>query len=168
MKTYDETIDAIFAKGDAILEQKKKRSAVIKQTSYAVSGVCAAAIVGVGIWRITDHGKMPESGISNIETAEEATTGVTVSSSATVTVSYTQTTNKTSTVKTTQTSSTKTSGENKVTTNTEKTVLIYEMHYIRHTMENVYINLKSVEDEQFVNEIEEECKQILEEIQKFL
>ncbi len=122
MKTYDETIDAIFAKGDAILEQKKKRSAVIKQTSYAVSGVCAAAIVGVGIWRITDHGKMPESGISNIETAEEATTGVTVSSSATVTVSYTQTTNKTSTVKTTQTSSTKTSGENKVTTNTEKTV----------------------------------------------
>ena len=57
MKTYDETIDAIFAKGDAILEQKKKRSAVIKQTSYAVSGVCAAAIVGVGIWRITDHGR---------------------------------------------------------------------------------------------------------------
>jgi|GEM_PF-5209841 len=74
MKTYDETIDAIFSKGDALIEQRRERSAMIKHTSYAVSGLCAATIVGVGIWRITNHGKMPDNGSSEIETVEDATT----------------------------------------------------------------------------------------------
>ena len=54
MKTYDETIAAVFAKGDAIIEQRRQKAVKIKQTSYAVSGVCAAVIAGVGIWRMND------------------------------------------------------------------------------------------------------------------
>ncbi len=44
----------------------------------------------------------------------------------------------------------------------------YSIASIQSAMENVYINLKSVEDEQYVNKIEEECKNILTGIQKFI
>ena len=35
-------------------------------------------------------------------------------------------------------------------------------------MENVYINLKSIDDENYANKIEKECKTILQEIQNFI
>ena len=57
---------------------------------------------------------------------------------------------------------------NKMLSSDFKICKYYAIGSVQSAMENVYINLKSVEDEQFVNEIEEECKQILEEIQKFL
>ncbi|MBP7187797.1 MAG: hypothetical protein KBA55_13790 [Ruminococcus sp.] len=91
MKTYDETIDTIFSKGDALIEQRRERSAMIKHTSYAVSGLCAAAIVGVGIWRITDHGKMPDNSLSEIETVEDVTTNKTVATSDTNTTTISTT-----------------------------------------------------------------------------
>lgn len=77
MKTYDETINTIFSKGDALIEQRRQKSVKIRQTSYAVSGVCAAAIVGVGIWRMNDLKKLPDNRHSEIETVEEMTTTVT-------------------------------------------------------------------------------------------
>lgn len=103
MKTYDETISAVFSKGDELLEKRRERSAMIKHTSYAVSGLCAAAIVGVGIWRITDHGKMPESALSETETAEEPTTNISVTTADTntVTSSASQTSRETSSASTT-------------------------------------------------------------------
>ena len=57
---------------------------------------------------------------------------------------------------------------NKMLSSDFKICKYYSIASIQSAMENVYINLKSVEDEQYVNKIEEECKQILEEIQKFL
>ena len=49
MKTYDETIASVFAKGDAILERRKIRALRIKRISLAASGLCAAAIVGFSV-----------------------------------------------------------------------------------------------------------------------
>ena len=57
---------------------------------------------------------------------------------------------------------------NKMLVSDFKICKYYSIASIQSAMENVYINLKSVEDEQFVNEIEEECKQILEGMQRFL
>ena len=46
MKSYEETIASVFAKGDAILESKRIRARRIKRISCTISGICAAAIVG--------------------------------------------------------------------------------------------------------------------------
>ena len=51
MREYDEITlkiaERIFEKGDVILEQRKKRSTMIKRLTFSVSGMCAAAIAGV-------------------------------------------------------------------------------------------------------------------------
>ena len=50
MRSYDETFSRIIEKGDAILEQKRRRSTIIRRTVFSVSGLCAALIAGFGIW----------------------------------------------------------------------------------------------------------------------
>ena len=49
MKSYDETIASVFAKGDAILESRRIRALRIKKISFTVSGLCAAAVVGFSV-----------------------------------------------------------------------------------------------------------------------
>lgn len=44
----------------------------------------------------------------------------------------------------------------------------YSIASVQSAMENVYINLKSIEDEEFTKQIEDECKKILEGIQKYI
>ena len=44
----------------------------------------------------------------------------------------------------------------------------YSIASVQSAMENVYINLKSIEDEEYTKQIEDECKDILEEIQKYI
>lgn len=57
---------------------------------------------------------------------------------------------------------------NKMLVSDFKICKYYSIASIQSAMENVYINLKSVEDEEFVDEIEEECKNILSGIQKYI
>lgn len=58
MREYDENTlkiaERIFEKGDEILEQRRKRALLIKRLSLSVSGLCAAAIVGVALWHNND------------------------------------------------------------------------------------------------------------------
>ena len=56
---------------------------------------------------------------------------------------------------------------NKMLASDFKICKYYSIASVQAAMENVYINLKSVEDENYVNQIEEECKNILAGIQKF-
>lgn len=51
MKSYDETIASVFAKGDAIIAEKKRRMAMIRRFSLSASGICAVLIVSIGIWK---------------------------------------------------------------------------------------------------------------------
>lgn len=44
----------------------------------------------------------------------------------------------------------------------------YSIASIQAAMENVYINLKSVDDEEYTNKVEEECKKTLKEIQNVI
>lgn len=132
MKTYDETIDAIFSKGDALIEQRRQKSVKIKQTSYAVSGVCAAAIVGVGIWRMNDLKKLPDNRHSEIETMEETTTTGTQTETYTTTSTVVSDTEKTknttaATTKNTVTSSSQTTTDKGTTKETTQSAVKTEI-----------------------------------------
>ena len=53
MRSYEDIANRIMKRGDEIIEQRKLRAAKIKHTSYAVSGMCAAVIAGVGLWKLS-------------------------------------------------------------------------------------------------------------------
>ena len=57
---------------------------------------------------------------------------------------------------------------NKMLASDFKICKYYSIASIQSAMENVYINLKSVDDREYTKKIEDECKQILEEIQKYV
>ncbi len=50
MDKYRKSAEEIMRRGDAIIAERKRRSAIYKRTAFAVSGLCAAIIAGVGIW----------------------------------------------------------------------------------------------------------------------
>lgn len=51
MKSYEDITERVFRKGDEILEKKRRRTAIIKRTSLAVSGICAVVLVNLGVWK---------------------------------------------------------------------------------------------------------------------
>ena len=57
---------------------------------------------------------------------------------------------------------------NKMLASDFKICKYYSIASIQSAMENVYINLKSINDENYANKIEKECKKILQEIQNFI
>ena len=86
MRKYDKmtlkVAERIFENGDKILEQRNKRAAKIRHISYAVSGLCAAVIVCVGVWHFSSSMKMPNDnfhGSEMISATEPATTETTTS-----------------------------------------------------------------------------------------
>lgn len=106
MMDYDKIYERIVRRGDEILEQRRKKAAMIKQTSYAVSGLCAAAIVGVGVWRLASSTDLTENNFpeSNIVNDIESTT----TEAVTVTGTTAATTNKQVTSVSTATAANKT------------------------------------------------------------
>ncbi len=54
MKSYDDITERVFRRGNEIIRKRQKRTALIKKTSFAVSGMCAAVLVCFGIWRDND------------------------------------------------------------------------------------------------------------------
>lgn len=54
MKNYEDITERVFRKGDKILEKKRRRTAIIKRTSLAVSGICAVVLVSFGVWKNND------------------------------------------------------------------------------------------------------------------
>lgn len=54
MKSYEDITERVFRKGDAILEKRRRKTAIIKRTSLAVSGICAVVLVSFGVWKNND------------------------------------------------------------------------------------------------------------------
>ena len=50
MMDYKQMAEIVTKEVDAILERKKRRAILIKRISITASGLCAAAIVGIGVW----------------------------------------------------------------------------------------------------------------------
>ena len=89
MRSYEDIANRIMKRGDEIIEQRKLRAAKIKHTSYAVSGMCAAVIAGVGLWKLSsakDLGNDKFSGSSMIENSTEPTASETVTETKTTSV----------------------------------------------------------------------------------
>lgn len=84
MKSYEETIASVFAKGDAILESKKIRASRIRRITLAVSGACAAAAVGLfAVYSTTAKDTDSLSGYSDSAVSvTEPVTAVTTASGA--------------------------------------------------------------------------------------
>ena len=51
MTDYKQIADIVIKEGDAILERKRRRAITVKRVSLSASGLCAAGIVGLGVWR---------------------------------------------------------------------------------------------------------------------
>lgn len=51
MIDYKQIADLVIKEGDAILERKRRRAITVKRVSLSASGLCAAGIVGLGVWR---------------------------------------------------------------------------------------------------------------------
>ena len=50
MTDYKQIADLVIKEGDAILERKRRRAIMVKRVSLSASGLCAAVIVGLGVW----------------------------------------------------------------------------------------------------------------------
>lgn len=102
MRSYEEISNRIMERGDKLIESRKVRAAKIRHTSYAVSGMCAAAIAGIGVWHIASNIKKPDEGFhgSGIVTATDASSESTTAPAVTTTAVNT-TAEKSTTVKTT-------------------------------------------------------------------
>ena len=112
MRSYEDISKRIMERGDKLIEERKVRAARIKHTSYAVSGVCAAAIAGIGVWHIASDIKKPDDGfrdpgiVSVTDITEDTAAETTVTSDEAVavvtTVSQTVTTVKVTSVTTSE------------------------------------------------------------------
>lgn len=96
MRKYDETTlkvaERVFEKGDEILAQRRKRAVKIRHITYAVSGMCAAIIVGFGAWRFSSSVKVPYDSSDIIASTETTTAQDTAVTTAETTTSVTKTT----------------------------------------------------------------------------
>ncbi len=89
MRSYEDIANRIMKRGDEIIEQRKLRAAKIKHTSYAVSGMCAAVIAGVGLWKLSsakDLGNDKFTDSSMIENSTGPTASETVTETKTTSV----------------------------------------------------------------------------------
>ena len=105
MMDYKEMAEIVTREVDAILERKKLRAVRIKKVSLAVSGLCAAVIIGVGAWHFSSDMKKPDDGFkgSGIISEAETTTAnaVTTAKNTSITAATTETKAAKTTAKTT-------------------------------------------------------------------
>ena len=98
MRSYEEISNRIMKKGDEIIESRRIRAAKIKHTSYAVSGLCAAVITGVGVWRLAssvperNNGHNDNDIIISTETTTENTASTAIITTSAETTSVLRTT----------------------------------------------------------------------------
>lgn len=143
MKTYDETIQSIFSKGDAIIEKKRTQIRKIEKTSAAVSGLCAAAIVSVSFWRITNSHKLTPNDFPDdnfIDKIDTITSSTTESVDKVTTNTVTSVASTTSNPKTTSKDTTITSMNTSISTNITSFSEINTTQRIYSTTQNTTIS----------------------------
>ena len=64
---------ALMELGDSIIEKKRRRTSIIRRAAFSVSGLCAAVLIGLGIWSNsavqTPPDREPSSSIMVTETS---------------------------------------------------------------------------------------------------
>ena len=106
MRSYEDISNRIMERGNKLIDEREVRAAKIRHTSYAVSGMCAAAIAGIGVWHIAANIKKPDDGfngsgiVSAIEIVTESTTTSEITAAVTTTAEKTTAAVKTTAVTT--------------------------------------------------------------------
>ena len=95
MRSYEDISNRIMQRGDEIIKSRKVRAAKIRHASYTVSGMCAAVITGIGVWRVTSSMPKPDnqhnsSMISTTETTAENSITTAANTAATQPLTTTQ------------------------------------------------------------------------------
>ena len=112
MRSYKEIADIVREQGDAILERRRIRAQRIKRISCAVSGLCAAVIIGTAVWHNSalrnvtgpDSVKIPSE--ITTETAAVTTEAATVTTASTAVTEARTTSAKTAATRTSVTTQT--------------------------------------------------------------
>ncbi len=130
MRSYEDISNRIMQRGDEIIESRKVRAAKIKHTSYAVSGMCAAVITGVGVWRFTLSMPKPDDQHTSpvITTTETTAERPVTTEKSPVTTQPATTTEHTNTISVTTVVSTtfsQTESSSRTTTVRSKTTVAY-------------------------------------------
>ena len=100
MRSYKEIADIVREQGDAILERRRIRAQRIKRISCAVSGLCAAVIIGTAVWHNSALNKAPNPDFGKIPAVTPTeTTAVTTETSPATTASTAVTEVKTTSAK---------------------------------------------------------------------
>ena len=73
MKSYDRIADSILEKYNSRLEAQKRRKAIIMRTAAGCAGLCAAAVIGFGVWNST-HIKGNTNNFENENIVSDVTT----------------------------------------------------------------------------------------------
>ncbi|WP_303824330.1 hypothetical protein [Ruminococcus flavefaciens] len=73
MKSYDRIADSILEKYNSRLEAQKRRKAIIMRTAAGCAGLCAAAVIGFGVWNST-HIKGNTNNFGNENIVSDVTT----------------------------------------------------------------------------------------------
>ncbi|EWM52595.1 hypothetical protein [Ruminococcus flavefaciens] len=123
MRSYEEISNRIMKRGDEIIESRRVRAVKIKHTSYAVSGMCAAVIAGVGIWRIApsmEPGGEKYSGSELVTDTEASAMATTTAHTSPAAVTTSDTTKEmTTTAPITQTTAVESNSADKTSAQTE-------------------------------------------------
>ena len=80
MDKYEKCAESLMKLGDSIIAEKRRKASIIKRTAFSVSGLCAAIIVGVGIWHnssIKTPPDMDHFSENNIITSTDVSSAIT-------------------------------------------------------------------------------------------
>ena len=140
MRSYEDISNRIMERGDKLIEERKVRAAKIRHTSYAVSGMCAAAIAGIGVWHIASNVKKPDDGFKGSDiisatevSAEKTATTADITKPVTTTAENTTTTAKTTAVTTDKKSTDTTAAVPAATTAARTTAVATSGKTVRET-----------------------------------
>lgn len=87
MRTYEEISARIMQKGDKLIENRRIKNTKIRQTTFALSGMCAAVITGAGIWHMNVKDKVSRT--DNSSSVIEEPVGTTASGTSSLTTAKT-------------------------------------------------------------------------------
>ena len=94
MDRLEKRAEDIMRRGDLIIAERKRKSALIRRTAYAVSGLCAVALIGTGIWHNRDLFSAPDRKAHDDFSVITETTETTAEKSVCETTSFSITTTK--------------------------------------------------------------------------
>jgi hypothetical protein len=60
MDRFERRAQAIMERGDRIIADRQKKNTMIRRISFSVSGLCAAALIVIGIWKSPALHRVPE------------------------------------------------------------------------------------------------------------